>query len=164
MNLTEEQYAQLLAARRPPRQQPAPVAASKTGKLSKSRQSVLTAAEREIQATLCAYLQFRGIPFTVSNADQAFNQSGQQVRKLSPGWPDVTGCYQGRLLALEVKSANGRLRQAQAEMLERLWEAGAIVVIARCLEDLQVALAEGVHAPSKLEISRVLRGKSKNNR
>lgn len=164
MRLTEQEFAELSLSRQTPRagaDSPAVAAERKTRaatprKSTRGNSGAIQASEAEIQATLCAYLRYRGIPHTISNADQAFNQAGQQIRKLTPGWPDVTGCYQGRLLALEVKSHTGKLRRAQAEVLNRLWEAGAIVVIARSLEDLQAALAAGVHEASKAEIVRAL--------
>lgn len=117
------------------------------------------ASEAEIQATILEWLRFKGIPHTITEAKRSFNEHGQLVRRIARGWPDVTGCYQGRMLALEVKSAIGKLRQDQAAVLHALWQAGALVVIARSLDDVISGFERGFHRPSEVEIAKALKRK-----
>lgn len=93
--------------------------------------------ETEIEGDICDFLRFSGIPFTRTKAE-----TGGVIE----GWPDLTGCYQARMLAIEVKTASGKLRTAQARVLSQLWEAGALIVIARCVEDVRDAVRAN-HTP-----------------
>lgn len=132
--------------------------ASSAGKTQQGAQKrkagPLLETEAGIQNAICEYLRYRQIPFTITEAKRSFNESGQLVRRISPGWPDLTCCYQSKMLAIEVKSAVGKLRPAQAETLAALWEAGAIVVVARGIEDVIAALKDGKHEASKVEIQK----------
>jgi hypothetical protein len=93
--------------------------------------------ETEIESQICDFLRFTGIPFTRTKAE-----NGSVIE----GWPDLTGCYQARMLAIEVKTASGKLRSKQAVILSQLWEAGALLVIARCVEDVRDAVRSN-HTP-----------------
>jgi hypothetical protein len=54
------------------------------------------------------------------------------------GYPDVLGQLKdGRLLGVEVKSPNGRLRTAQALFLERIRLAGGVAFLARDCRDVR---------------------------
>lgn len=115
-----------------------------------------TASEAEIQASILEWLRFKGIPHTRSEARQSFNENGQQVRRLNPGWPDITACWRGTLLAIECKSEKGKLRQEQARVLDQLWRAGAVVVIARSIDDVSQAVEHGTPDETKREITQAL--------
>lgn len=121
---------------------------------SKREKPASLETEAGIQKAICDYLHWRGIPFSVTDASRTFNANGRQVRRVATGWPDLVACYQARLVAIECKSAKGKLRPAQAETLAALWEAGAIVVVVRSVEDLIAALRDGKHEASKAEIQR----------
>jgi hypothetical protein len=100
------------------------------------------ASEAEIQDAICGYLRTQRIPHSITNAERSYNNRGQWVRRIEPGWPDVTGCALGGLmLAIEVKRVKGKLLASQAEMLHKLYQAGALVVIARSVDDVIEALA-----------------------
>lgn len=71
------------------------------------------------------------------------DDSGQLSRaRVKAGWPDLTGCLppDGRLLAVECKTARDELRPEQTEVLERLSAAGALVCVPRSVDDLRAAL------------------------
>ena len=59
------------------------------------------------------------------------------------GWPDITGCADGRFIALEVKSAKGRVRKAQTTVLDALRAAGGVVGVVRSVEDAARLLHAG---------------------
>lgn len=103
------------------------------------------ATEAEIQRAIVGFLKERRIPHSVTDATEAFNRNGQRVRRVGRGWPDITGCIPqgGIFIAIECKSNKGRLRPDQARTLHDLWQAGALVVVARSVEDVQDALKSG---------------------
>lgn len=72
---------------------------------------------------------------------------GRLVRFGVPGTGDICGLIAptGRLVMIEVKTATGRLRQAQ-EVMRRVIEAfGGLYVVARSVEDVDRAFAaEGI--------------------
>lgn len=94
------------------------------------------APERQVQQAIVDYLTVQGIPFAVTDAAEAFNRRGQRVRRVTPGWPDITAC-DGEFLAIECKRAEGgKLSPLQAETLNRLHQRGALVVVARSVDDV----------------------------
>ena len=52
------------------------------------------------------------------------------------GIPDIIAIYRGRTLAIECKSAKGRVSKEQDAELRAIEEAGGIAIIARSLEDV----------------------------
>ena len=87
--------------------------------------------EREIQRSICRVLDLHGIVYSVTDASRSFTPSGEIRSKVRKGWPDLTGCFCGRFIAIECKSAKGRLRPEQKVMLARLERAGALTLVAR---------------------------------
>lgn len=95
------------------------------------------ATEAQIQDAITSYLRAQRIPHSITESKRSFNEYGQLVRRIAPGWPDITGCARGGImLAIECKSAKGRLRPEQARTLHALYQAGALVVIARSVDDV----------------------------
>lgn len=90
------------------------------------------------------YLRLRGIPADRKQSG-TLHLGGRWVNLGEPGWPDVVGCLPpaGRLLAVECKAAGKRPSEAQTERLEELRRAGALVVVAYCVADVEKALKEG---------------------
>lgn len=115
-----------------------------------------TATEAQIQRAITDYLRAQRIPHSVTDATESFNRNGQRVRRVTSGWPDITGCvWDGVMLCCEVKSAKGRLRPEQARMLHDLYMAGALVCIARSVDDLIETLQAGkMRQQDLLEICR----------
>jgi hypothetical protein len=132
------------------------------------------ATHKQIQSAVEEYLTVRGIPCSATDATEAYNRHGQRVRRVEEGWPDVTGCccvrtvfgsFSGIFLAVEVKTAKDKLRPAQAKVLHELYQAGALVVVARSLDDLIVALETGKATSETLqEIAATLAKEGKRKR
>lgn len=60
------------------------------------------------------------------------------------GVADILGIYEGRPLAIEVKSEKGRPTQEQKNFL-RLWaEQGGIAILARSIEDVRIGLHQAM--------------------
>ena len=116
------------------------------------------ASEAEIQAAILEYLAAMKIPHTITNAALSYNGRGQIVRRITPGWPDITAVAPGgAALMIEVKSAIGKLRPEQARTLHALYRAGALIVIARSIDDVAEALRTGkVRARDMEELKQAL--------
>jgi len=102
------------------------------------------ATEAQVQATIIEYLELGRIVHTVSDGSRHWDAKGRvrASRVLMPGWPDISGVLPGgRAFFVEVKSLRGRLSHAQLACHARLREAGAVVVVARSLEDVQAVIA-----------------------
>ena len=95
--------------------------------------------EHDIQKQILDYLHFVGITAWRNNSGQA---GGVSFGK--KGLPDIIGYYyDGRFLGIEVKQAKGVVTKAQAEIIEEAQESGALVFVARSVEDvLHVLQAE----------------------
>ena len=119
-------------------------------RVKSARQQAEEMAESEVEKQIAQFLTFKRIPFTFTKAEND-RTNPFAVRE---GWPDITGCYSGQMLAIEAKATNGKLRRKQAEVLAELWEAGALICIARSVDDLQATIAAGKTLPATLaEIS-----------
>jgi hypothetical protein len=108
-------------------------------------------SEADIQVAIVAELRARGIPHSVTNAALSYNGKGQIVRRIDPGWPDITACWHGLLLAIECKSARGKLRPEQAQTLHRLHLDGALIVVARSVEDVLEVMNDVANRRKDLE-------------
>jgi len=98
--------------------------------------------EADIQKGICELLELMQIPFSVTDASRSFGPDGKPRRgKVRKSWPDLIGCLPGgRMLAVEVKTATGGFQPGQEEMLERLGKQGALVIVARSIDDVRTAL------------------------
>jgi len=96
-----------------------------------------SASEAQIQAAIIGYLHTQKIVHTVTEAKHSYNENGQLVRRIAKGWPDITAVeHGGRAFFIECKSAKGKLRPDQARTLYALAGAGALIVIARSVDDV----------------------------
>ena len=67
--------------------------------------------------------------------------SGRAVRFGVPGAADILACVRGRAVAVETKSTRGK-QQPEQVVFQRAWErGGGLYVLARSLQDMQLALA-----------------------
>lgn len=116
------------------------------------------AVEAEVQSAILDYLRVQKIPHTITEAKQSFNQRGQLVRRINPGWPDITACHSGAMVAIECKRAvGGVLSYDQADTLHRLFLHGALVVVARSVDDVADLLrTRTVSEATKREIAEAL--------
>ena len=53
-----------------------------------------------------------------------------------PGVSDIIGCYNGRMIAIELKAPKGVVSDAQQAFIDRINEAGGIAFVARSLDDV----------------------------
>jgi hypothetical protein len=85
------------------------------------------------------YLALRGHFVVRVNGGGFKTERGGWVRcSDTPGTPDLMGCAKdGRALAVECKSAKGRLSADQREFGEAWQERGGIYVVARGIVDLE---------------------------
>jgi hypothetical protein len=114
--------------------------------LSEGRKLIAAKAlESSVQQAIADYLTVQRIPFARTDATESFNRNGQRVCRVGSSWPDLTACSPacgGLLIAIEVKRAvGGRLSYEQAECLNRLHQAGALVVVARSVDEVISLLA-----------------------
>lgn len=111
-----------------------------------------SATEAQIQDAILGYLRAQRIPHSVTEAKRSYNERGQLVRRIAPGWPDITGVARGGIaLCIECKSAKGRLRPEQAKTLYALINAGALVVVARSVDCVAEILRTGCIREQDLE-------------
>ena len=98
--------------------------------------------ESYVQSACLEYLAVRGIFAWRNNSGAIKGPSGHLVRFGQPGSPDILGIIKGRALCIECKASDGRLRPDQRLWLEQAREAGAIVIVARSVEDVIAGLKE----------------------
>lgn len=98
--------------------------------------------EAQVQATIVQWLELKGYVFTVTDAERSWNRNGtvRRKRRIVRGWPDLTLVIEGRAVFVEVKSSKGRLSPEQIACHARLREAGALLILARSLDDVIAAL------------------------
>lgn len=115
------------------------------------------AVEHEVQSAILEYLRLKKIPHTITESKRSFNQRGQLVRRINPGWPDITACHPvtGQLIAIECKRAiGGSLSFDQAVTLEGLFQCGALVVVARSIDEVATLIeTRRVSEATKSEIA-----------
>lgn len=111
-----------------------------------------TVPEKEIQAEILKWLTTTGFLFWRQNSGIIPVFTGRRLRngkpayrmvKLGePGLPDIIVIVPpgGRMVGLEVKSATGKLREAQVVFSTRLLDAGGSYHVVRSLADAQRAL------------------------
>lgn len=86
--------------------------------------------ESELKKTLKHYLDMR----------HAFWSSVQGGAGSKPGDPDMVVCYRGIYIAVEAKTATGRLSGWQKTRKAEIERAGGIYLVARCVNDLAICL------------------------
>jgi hypothetical protein len=76
---------------------------------------------------------------------QSGTRSGGKMRFAGSGTPDALGYVRdgsGRLLAIEIKTPDGKLRPAQKEWMMRATSAGALCIVARTQQEALEALRD----------------------
>lgn len=84
------------------------------------------ATEKEITAQIRHYLKLKGI----------FHWKNWAGLGSSRGVADILGSYQGKLLAIEVKTARGRISDDQQAFIDRVNQEGGLAFVARSLDDV----------------------------
>lgn len=98
--------------------------------------------ERAIQNEICSYLRARGAFIFIHDSVGIFDpRRGVFRRNTSPyrirGVADILGIWQGRPLAIEVKTKTGRVSPHQKEFIQQWNAAGGLGFVARSLEDVK---------------------------
>ncbi len=78
--------------------------------------------------------------FWRSNAGVGVTRSGAVMRANVNGCADITGCWRGRFVAIEVKTPTGRQSRPQRLFQAAVKQAGGIYVIATSPADVMAAL------------------------
>jgi len=77
-----------------------------------------------------------------NNVGVAEHQRGARVRYgLAPGTADLVGCLGGRFVALEVKTATGRLSPEQRSWALVVRRFGGFVAVVRSVDEARAAIA-----------------------
>jgi len=99
--------------------------------------------ENEIKKAILEFLHLNGIFAWRQNSFAVKIEGKYFVRATEPGCPDIMGILppNGRVLCIEVKTPRGRLTETQKKFLQRAASCGALVIVARCVEDVSKALA-----------------------
>jgi len=98
--------------------------------------------ERQLQRAVFDYLK-RAMP-----ADSFFSAipGGDRQMTRAPGYvsglPDLIIIHNGAPIFIELKSATGRLSEAQKDVRDAIWRAGGFIYVARSIDDVQAILTE----------------------
>lgn len=101
--------------------------------------------EGRVRNEICSYLAIHRVMFFIHDSVGIYSEArGRFLANRSPyrlkGVADILGIYRGFPLAIEVKSARGKLSEHQAYFLDRWREAGGIAIVARSVEDVERGL------------------------
>ena len=98
--------------------------------------------ETDLQNQILHYLTLKQILAWKNNRVLYYNPILKRMSKgkgvTEPGQPDILGVIpkEGRMLAIETKGKYEAIREKQETLLARLDKAGAVVIVARKLEDV----------------------------
>lgn len=96
--------------------------------------------EKDIQMTICKYLEIKGIFFWRQNNTPIFAQGRfRAMPKYSKlGIPDIIAILppNGRFVAIEVKRPNGKLSEHQEAFRDELQRIGGLYVVATSVDDI----------------------------
>jgi hypothetical protein len=92
----------------------------------------LVSSETQVERDILQYLSLRGI--------FAWPTHGPRNKPAVPGTPDIIGALpDGRMLAIEVKAADGVVSEAQEQFHAGLFRCRVRVLVARSVDDVIVA-------------------------
>jgi VRR-NUC domain len=97
--------------------------------------------EAFIRKAITDYLDLRNVVYAVTDAKTVHTADGPRQLVWPEGWPDITAILPvtGQIWAIEVKTENGKLREAQEDMLALISASGGLVTVARdCLVIRQI--------------------------
>jgi penicillin-binding protein-related factor A (putative recombinase) len=100
--------------------------------------------EKAIENQILTWFNFKGIlAFKVKSTgtyDEKLKRFRRAAANYRVGVSDILGIYKGKFLAVEVKSAKGRLSPRQETFLYNVRCHGGIAIMARSVEDLEQQL------------------------
>jgi len=86
--------------------------------------------EKDITREIRSYLRIRGI----------FHWKEWGGPMSENGVPDILGCWKGRMLGIEVKTARGHVSDYQQAFIDRINREGGLAFVARSVEDVMERL------------------------
>ncbi len=101
--------------------------------------------EQVIETQIRTYLSLKRIFHWKAKTVGTYDEKLGRFRKSAgymKGISDILGIFNGRLLAIEVKSAVGRLSPAQVIFQDEVRRHGGIAFVARSVSDVQAALQQ----------------------
>lgn len=107
-------------------------------------------AESDVQRAILDWLAWHGILAWRTNSGAHIFEDSSGRRRMFRGAPagtaDIIGILPGgRFLAIECKTAQGRLRPAQKEFIDQVNELGGLAFVARNIEDVE----ERIYPPGR---------------
>lgn len=99
--------------------------------------------EADIQRQILSWLEYqrKDVPMFWRNNTGAVRLDKRFIRFGAVGSSDILGVMSdGRLLAIEVKSAKGRLTKHQKAFIDGVNHAGGVAIVARSIEDVALGL------------------------
>ena len=102
-----------------------------------------TKPETSLVKSCLTYLHAKGVMAWRNNSGGIVKEK-RFIRFGEVGSPDILGClgYTGRLLAIECKVGRNKLSEAQESWLARAEQRGALVIVARSVDDLVAHFGE----------------------
>jgi len=102
--------------------------------------------EDDLQRAVMQFLDLAlppdGVAFAVPNGGKRHAREAARMRGMGvkAGIPDIAICLRGRALFIELKAKRGIQSVAQREMQQKLEYCGAVVCLARSVEEVEAAL------------------------
>lgn len=105
-------------------------------------------SHKELEQTIYQYLDWMQIEYTPTDASRTFGPDGSvRKSKVKKGWPDITCCLDGgKMFCIEVKTEKDDLRDEQVKVISNLLAKGALVVVARSVEDVAKAYRDYINS------------------
>lgn len=100
--------------------------------------------ESTLVRAILDYLELRNIMAFRVNTTGVFDPTRKVFRKFSGrrGVSDIIGVFNGRFLAIECKTDEGRVSQDQQEFLDDVQSHRGIAIVARSVDDVERVLTE----------------------
>jgi len=108
--------------------------------LKRKEYKMRVATEAQIQRGVLDYLELlsrkKPIYYFRSAAGMVKTDQGRVFKTGKPGTPDITVCFDGLFIGLEIKTTTGRQSALQKKAQAEIEAAGGKYYIIRCLEDI----------------------------
>jgi len=108
------------------------------------KRNKLKEKEKDIQKAILQYLHLKGIFAWVNKTQGTYDPIRKVFRRstMTKGVADILGVVgNGKILALEVKSATGKLTPDQAYFLKAVEERGGVAAMVRSVREVEYVLS-----------------------
>jgi hypothetical protein len=92
--------------------------------------------ERDIQATIIDYLHTVDGLYFFRSGSGAIVTKDRYFKTGKPGCPDITCCYNGKFIGIEVKTPTGKQSEVQKQNSIDIDKAGGYYLLVRSLKEL----------------------------